>query len=292
MKHDKIIGGIVLIGIGLIILLANLGYLNWSIFYNIIDLWPLILIAIGVNIMFKRKTIVSVISWIVFFTIFIGYGIFYQGVYNNSINERDQFNIRDNPQVVTGQLNIKLGGTVLDINSTNTSLIDGIYDGSNYKSETRYTHNNSHAIVSIENISGRLRFLNRKNISSSFNLNEDVIWDIRGDVGAVKGTLDFSNLKISNLDVSMGAGDLNIIFGDKYVETKAQIDFGASNLDIYLSDRLGAKIKIKGALNNTNLKNKGWHRVDDYYITPGYEEAESKLILDINAGVANISIHR
>lgn len=292
LKQDKIIGGIVLIAIGIIFLLVNLGYISWSIFLSILDLWPLILIAIGLNIMFKGNRIISAITWIVFFVVFIGYGVYYQG--GISYGNGQQLVINNNPQIVTGELNLKLGGTSFNINDSMNKLIDATYDSSYYKADTRYSNNNTHANITVEGKSGRFKFVNfnRRSINSFFNLNKDVVWDIRADVGAVKGTLDLSDLKINNLKIGMGAGNLDIIFGDKHTETKAKIDSGASNLDIYIRDGVGAKIRVQGALNNTNIKSKGWQMIDEYYITPGYDEAESKLILDISAGVANITIHR
>ncbi|KAB3531502.1 LiaI-LiaF-like domain-containing protein [Alkaliphilus serpentinus] len=291
MKQDKIIGGIILISIGVIFLLTNLGYLNWSIFYSIIDLWPLILIAIGINTIFKKNKIVSAVTWILFFVILIGYGLYYQGSYNTNFVKGDELAIDYNPRVETGELNLKLGGTTFDINSSENRLLNALYDGGYYKPEIRYTKDNTHAIITIENMSKRFQLMSRKNLDSKFKLNKDVIWNVDADVGAVKGTLDFSDLKIHELDIAMGAGKLDIIFGDSHTETRAKIDSGASDLDIYISDKIGAKIKLQGALNNSNLKSKGWRLIDDYYVTPGFEEAESKLILDVNSGVANINFH-
>jgi len=45
--------GVILIVIGLILLANTLGYLDWSFWEHLIDLWPLALIAAGIAILIK-----------------------------------------------------------------------------------------------------------------------------------------------------------------------------------------------------------------------------------------------
>lgn len=44
-------GGVMLIIIGLVLLAANLNWLSW---YMIVRLWPLILVAAGISMLFRR----------------------------------------------------------------------------------------------------------------------------------------------------------------------------------------------------------------------------------------------
>ncbi|HYG57893.1 MAG TPA: DUF5668 domain-containing protein [Symbiobacteriaceae bacterium] len=45
-------GGIILIAIGVVMLLSNLGILSW---YALAKWWPLILVAAGVGMLFPRR---------------------------------------------------------------------------------------------------------------------------------------------------------------------------------------------------------------------------------------------
>ena len=51
---SNLVGAIVLIVIGTILLLNNLGYANVSLTRLLVTWWPAILIAVGVGLLFKR----------------------------------------------------------------------------------------------------------------------------------------------------------------------------------------------------------------------------------------------
>lgn len=78
MKKDNIILGIVLVFIGLFLLLNNLNIIRWSIIKVALDLWPLILIALGASIIFHENKIARTFIWIAFFAIIIIYGFYLQ----------------------------------------------------------------------------------------------------------------------------------------------------------------------------------------------------------------------
>jgi hypothetical protein len=53
VHQQSSIGGWILIGLGVVFLLEKLGLFSW---YIISELWPLILIAVGLNIVIKHKS--------------------------------------------------------------------------------------------------------------------------------------------------------------------------------------------------------------------------------------------
>ena len=46
--------GILFILVGVLLLLNNIGQLSWDVWVDIANLWPLILIAIGVSLLINR----------------------------------------------------------------------------------------------------------------------------------------------------------------------------------------------------------------------------------------------
>ena len=57
-KHIDLVGPTILIGIGVIMLLNNFGYLNWGL-WEIISLWPVLLIAAGLEILIGRRSLLG-----------------------------------------------------------------------------------------------------------------------------------------------------------------------------------------------------------------------------------------
>ena len=55
MNNRRLIGGIVLIILGILFLLTNLGYISFDVLFGIFDLWPLLFVIAGINILFNKK---------------------------------------------------------------------------------------------------------------------------------------------------------------------------------------------------------------------------------------------
>lgn len=55
MNNRRLIGGIILIILGILFLLTNLGYIGFDVLLGIFDLWPLLLVVAGVNILFNKN---------------------------------------------------------------------------------------------------------------------------------------------------------------------------------------------------------------------------------------------
>jgi vacuolar-type H+-ATPase subunit I/STV1 len=79
MKNRSISLGILLILTGIVWVMINAGYIaEWSIRGSISVLWPLLLVMLGLNILIRKSPLISVIIWIVFAAIIIGYSLHLQ----------------------------------------------------------------------------------------------------------------------------------------------------------------------------------------------------------------------
>ena len=293
MNNRKLINGIILIAIGIILLLVNLGYFSFSLLFGIFDLWPLILIVVGVNILFKKKTIITVITWTLFFVILISYGVFYQGniAKNNLI--KNNVNIKKPVETVYGELDLDIGAAKIDIGSEEESLIKANLEGRELSYNETYKNNKEIASLRFEGKEYNLiNFDKAKGSIYGFNLNKDVIWDLDLDLGAISGKLNLEEVPIKSIDLDFGAGDLDIILGSKYNHSNIKIDSGASDLTIIIPKEAGIKLKLDTALTETNIGDLNLNRSGDYYVSSDYEQANTKLEFDIDMGVSKVYFKR
>ena len=77
MKKNNLYIGVAFVFMGLILLLNNLGILDFSFWHSIYDLWPLLLVVFGVHLM-TNKPSAKIASWALFFIILIIYGMYKQ----------------------------------------------------------------------------------------------------------------------------------------------------------------------------------------------------------------------
>ncbi|NLJ90740.1 MAG: hypothetical protein GX323_07550 [Clostridiales bacterium] len=284
---SKEFGGLFLIVIGLLLLLFNLGYINFNVFTSFFDLWPLLLIAIGINIIFKNNRIVSYITWGLFFVIIIAYGIFTQDNSNTMIG----FNsvaVEKFSETKYGNLNLGIGASKIIMDSTDKDLISADLRGRPLDFNERYKNNNEIAIIDFQSRKFNIRGQEKHKAVYDFYLNKDVIWDINFDLGAVSCEINLEDIPVKNIDLDSGASDLTFILGNKH-DLNFEIDTGASNINIVIPKDVGLKIDIDSALSNSNIKDMNLIKRGDYYISQNYDNASIRINLDIDMGLGNIN---
>jgi len=74
LKANKIIKGLTFLLIGTILLANTLEILEWSVWSNIIKLWPLLIISLGLSLIFRGKSLSFLGPLIIFLGIILGVG--------------------------------------------------------------------------------------------------------------------------------------------------------------------------------------------------------------------------
>lgn len=289
----KLTNGMILIGIGLLFLLRNLGIIQWSPFSVLIELWPLIFIVLGINILFKNKMLIVIITWLLFFLAIITYGFFFENKYpskNSAINET--FTVTKEEETTEAKMDLNLGAAKIRLDSKTNHLIYASINPKGIKSDITYKNNQKKAVILFDSIQTSGKIVNTSLEDCQFSLNNDVLWEIHSELGAVSGEMDFSSLKVKKLDLDIGAGDLKLLFGDAYdYESDIEISAGASNINLVLPKNAGVKLKLEGLVSKNPLTSLGWEKNGDTYYSPNYQDANSKLSIDIDMGVGRLDVN-
>jgi hypothetical protein len=80
MKGNKIIKGLTFLLIGTILLANTLEILDWSVWLNLFNLWPLLVISLGLSLIFRGKSLSFIGPLIIFLGIIVGIGASYVGI--------------------------------------------------------------------------------------------------------------------------------------------------------------------------------------------------------------------
>ena len=315
MKKSSIGVGLVFVFIGIIAILLQFGIVDFSIltsvlsfvFRNLTTVIAMILIVSGVNIIFRKYNFVKIITWLIFFAVIIVLSQYHS--LNNkqkpheiqaSYESSNYFEIEKKDETLYGKLDVNLGAAKVKIDSTDDMLIKGNVNSLDFKEpKIEYKDRNKTADVKI-NESETLSFFDIKDFfkkesvgtkDSSLFLNEDILWNINLNLGAVDTEFDMTNLKIEKLQLNGGAGNFEFILGEKHEEVDIDINAGASNFNIYVPENSGIKVKNSGILNTLELNNISLIKEDKYYISDNFDDAENKIEIDITMGVGNITIN-
>lgn len=291
-RHRGLGLGVFLLTLGLLWILINTGVVTWSIIDALYVLWPLIIVIIGINIIFRRNGLVRVGAWIVFLTVLVSYSYFNEdkSPSGNNFVVGDTVSIDRPAETQSAELKLALGGAKINLDSNTDKLLEASLQGMKTRHSSELKNNNSKAYIVFEKnryTLSDLRFDN--NGGNSFHLNRDVAWSLDFDMGAVDGNYDMSGIKVENLDLKLGAANTTLIMGS--CNTKLKITAGASRIDIELPQNAGIKVKLKGGLNDTNTDGPGWQKQDEWYYSPGYDGKEFKLEADVTMGVGKFTVN-
>ncbi|NJD01138.1 MAG: hypothetical protein FIA99_00720 [Ruminiclostridium sp.] len=293
MKNNKGVGfGVFLLTVGIIWVLVSVGVISWSIINALFVLWPLILVIIGVNIIFRNNKIIRAVAWAAFLTVLISYSYIFDDKTNaGGIRTGEKVTIEKLAEVQKGNLKIAFGGTRISLDSGTLKLLEAeiqdkdiTYAEKSLDGETSISFDKK--AYSISNFNTNLN--NRNN---RFHLSSQVPWHIDIDTGAVDGSFDMSGLSVEKLSLDTGAANLALTLGAKYSNPVVDINAGASKIEINVPSDAGVKVRMDGALNSTNLDGSDWEKKNGVYYSKGYDEASVKIDMDIDMGVGKLLVN-
>lgn len=286
--RSKIIVGLIFITVGIFILLANLGLVDYNVFYSLFNLWPLLLIVIGVNVIFRHNKMVSYITWILFFIILIVYGVYVQSNLESPGLSTDEVVFEKREETQYGSLDLDLGASRLSMDAIDDQLLTADLRGRRLNYREQYSNNSERVDIGFESRGFNITNLQSQDATYDFYLNRDVIWDIELDLGALSGELNLEDIPVRSIDLDSGAASLTIILGDKH-DLDFAIDSGASSIDLLIPENVGLRIDMDSGLTTSNIKDLGLIDNGDYYTSSNYNSTDVKIHMDIDTGVGKVN---
>ncbi len=299
--------GLTFIFIGVVWLMAKLGYIHFSIIGAAFDLWPLIFVVIGVNILFRKVPYIGVVTWLGFLTAIIAYGFYFHPTHSwvsdqifgetNKIQIEkgstvsDSISLKDNPNVKEGNLSLNFATGNLTMGASEDTLIDYVVpkDLVNIKSNI----NGSSANLSFsEDENMGLHRVTRGNIDYDLYLSNQLLWFLDISMGAGDCRLNFSKVPVREININGGAGDFDLTLSDLQDKSSINLNMAAGDAKIEVPKSMGLKVEVSGIINDNNFEDEGLIRKGDYYESEGYAQAEKTMFISINSMTSDIQIQR
>jgi hypothetical protein len=331
MRNDKLIPGTILVIIGVLFLLDNFGYIDFS-WFAFIRLWPILLVIGGVNLVFahnKTNTATAIKVGVLIAGMAI---LIYNGLGHHNYKERGwrnafnhfEYNDDDDDKDTSDNITIGANGTgryvesykpeikeaVLNINGAATHYI--IKDTTNnlFEGDTKGLSGLYNLKINSDSTSETLDFdMNGdnnhhhhgfnftfgnghgKSNTAFIKLNSAPEWEINVKAGAAKIDFDLTQFKIKNLKIRSGAADFDIKMGQPTAETNLDVSTAASNIIISVPKTAAVHITTKTALSQKSID--GFNSVsDNEYESANFDKAANKMYIKINGGISDFKVNR
>jgi hypothetical protein len=301
-KNSSIGIGIAFVIAGLFLMAYRFGYIDFNIFWSLVNLWPLILVAIGVSIIFRRNPWIKGLVWILLIVAVVLYGYYGEGkmfFFGHQVIDYDltetitELKLED--ETKSGKIVMNLGAGAINIGSTDdyTAVArypDEITDISTEFSnggkdfELRMNHNDKYLPRPRVNMNG---------FTYDLELQENVIWDIDIDMGAMDMEMDLRDLDFNKLDLDLGAGDIDIYLGNPAEKSNISIDSGVSDIKVFIPEDVPVKIRFDGGIKDIDFTgDSSFNKNGDYYESDNFTGSAPYYYLDISTGVGELTIEQ
>ncbi|MCC6615890.1 MAG: hypothetical protein IT320_20640 [Anaerolineae bacterium] len=250
----------ILIGVGVIWLLGQLNVLSGASFAVLFRLWPLILVAIGINLLVGRghpqvSTLIGIVTVVVFVVLMlIGPSI---GLAQTVEAQEAQY---QEPLAGVESANVNLDLSVAETTIQAASDSSNLFEADlRYLGDVRYQADGeankdirlwTEGPVSTTNFFGFWPFGNfgDNDLRWDINLSPDVplALDINGGVG--KNTFNLSGLDITSLNIHAGVGETHLTLPATDGAYPVTVDGGVGSTDVTIVEGAALTLNINGGV--------------------------------------------
>ena len=326
IRNRGIVGPTISIGIGSIFLLSNLNILNWDTWMTIMRLWPILIIAIGLEIFIGRKSIWLSSIGVGMTLALLAAGLWYsggiQGV-NSVIASPAEMEItseeieQDLDDAKSAYVNIEssVGKLTIDSLSDDKLFIEGkIYSVEQEKITESYKISDDKinyylgSEFDTGNINNFSDFNNNERLSWELNLTEEIPLFLDISLGVGESELDLSDLQISEFNLNMGVGQTTLTLpngqyqaqidggvGQTIVhlpdegEIELNVDGGVGEIRIYIPEDMPAKIYVDRGIAGLSIPS-SYDKDEDVYTSPRFNKNKDHIKIYISQGIGSIVV--
>ncbi len=280
---------IVLVLLGVLLLLQTTGVVPWGIWGILWRFWPVIVIAIGIELLLGRWS--PVLAGVLVAVLLVGAVAAAVGI--AMAQEEDE---------VVATLAEPLG----DLRSVDVRLVFGAGNltirslpaGSPNLVEGRFEDRGAEVALTRTGERGELRIeMGSRRWFQSFGAGD---WDIAlspvprlaldMDGGAADMRWDLRDLQVASLDVDTGAADVELVMPARAGQTQARIDGGAASISITIPEGVAARIRSDSGLSSINVDTRRFPRAGDVWESPDFGSAANRVELELHLGASSVSV--
>jgi hypothetical protein len=292
VRRGGFAGPILLIGLGVLLLLSNLGWIPGSIWPTLLQMWPVILIVFGLDILIGRRSVWGSMALVVLILAVLAGGYWLstlsimpagpaslesvtipsEGATRSEVSVRSSVGLL---QVEAG----RAGGPYLE---ATVPLLPG--------EELRQNIQESGGSVSIDLRSEGLVIL--PSVSSRgqpwlVRLSPSVETELTLGMGAGEIRLDGADLDLTAIDADLGVGQIVVEAGPGVRRIDASSGIG--QIVIVLPAGAQARIETGVALGDVDVPD-GYRKSGDAYVSPGWTSSAAGIEISANQAIGHIVI--
>lgn len=293
-RRGGLVGPLVLIGLGLLFLLNNLGVVEWSVWRVLMEAWPLFLIAIGIDLLIGRRSIAGdLVVLILILAVFVGGFWLIRGT--DLLHAGTEAVAVGRPLGGASRARVVLQPAAAELRvqalASAAALVEGTAQharGQTLREDLKVSGQT--AVYTLETVGGASTAvgLGQRQPIWDIAINRSVPLELVVKMGAGAITLDLSDVMLEELEVDMGAGQTTVTLPADG-RFKAELSSGIGEIVVVVPRILGVRLEYSSALAAVAVP-EGYVKKDNMYTSPNYAGAESRVDLKVGVAIGRVVI--
>ena len=292
-RGDSWVWGIISLGFGTAFLMANFGYLQIGAFSLLLRLWPLLLVAIGLDLIFSGRSawmnalgvliaigIVAGIGWYAYTARLVVRGTAHP--INQPLGEATRASLYFSDPV--GWIDLKPG-------AESSQLVAGnIYETRANLPKERYQVANGTGSYSLSDTQPEV-FPFSSGVDSpswSLALNNQIPIELKTSTGVGRQTLDLSSMNLDNLDAEVALGSLDVTLPAED-EFDGTLSVPIGSLTVVVPQGVLVEMTLDTGITVRNLP-KGFSLIGNKVYSPGANAQNVRIHLRVDQPIGVINI--
>lgn len=294
-RRSGIVGPLILICLGGVFLLHNLDLITWSVWDVVFTLWPILFIAIGVDLLIGRRS-----TWGAVFAAIIILGLFVSALIllepGGAIREDAAEIVRiGGVNVDEADISVEPSFAYLEIAAARPggeNLLEGrIVPRTGEQIFTESTVTGGTTVARVWSTGAiAFPFLGGWAAKPSWRIevHPGVESEIQADLDIGKVDVDLERLEVNRISSNLGVGQ-NWVRLPLEGQVEGKVSAGLGEIRIFLPPGMEARIRATTGLGAVDVP-EDFSRVGDLYFSPGYDGADNRADLSVDLGMGIIRI--
>jgi hypothetical protein len=296
--------GVVTVAIGLIFLGNTTGVLSWGVWWQVLQLWPVLLISAGLGILGKSMGQ----DWIrVLGTVAVLFAFAYAVATSTSgsplrvmgVPGGEPFAFSE-PVGSVQRADLRLGAGVGDIRIDSGSDLVSIQGESPF-SDPQYSASVAGGTARVEfqltEEDGFMLYPGSTSARVDARLSDRVVWDLEIDSGVSALDADLSDVPVSSMKLKTGVSSNRVILGavpSNVAEASLAIDTGVSSVKVLVPVGAQVRVESESGLTGHDIASGLESQGGGVWKTPGYDQAVSTRsgvwTIKVKSGVGSVTV--
>jgi uncharacterized protein DUF2154/cell wall-active antibiotic response 4TMS protein YvqF len=301
-RRVSVVLPVILITVGVLFLVHNWrpAFDPWSV---LLDYWPLILIFVGIGKIydnFQRSrnsnapggvsvgSTIGILAFVLVLALLLWHGRGLSRRHGLESGSRHTSQTVDLQGAKTARAKLEMGAGQLNVRGVSTHALEADFDFTGSFDEPRVDYHVTDGVgqIDISQDSHPVHFGNSRN-EWTLRFSKDLPLELRVEMGAGQGNLDFREIPLTRLDLHLGAGQVDLdLTGDRKTDLTADIEGGVGQANIRLPKKTGVIAQASGGIGS--IRTYGLKEVGGSYTNEAYGKSLATIHLRVTGGIGEI----